>query len=116
MNRVIFFVSKQVLLGQVSCKYCFQKNILGYSALKTHFDFECKGKQCYVENCDCFLCDRDIEIMEQDGLNLYLNRFTIETYFANGPFQFWGIVKPHFVVKDENGAFIYEENAPVTAA
>ena len=116
MKKVIFFVSKKILLGQVSCKYCFQKNFVGYVALKKHFIYECKGKQCTVEHCDCFFCDPEVDIMKYDGVNLYLNKFSIETYFADTPFNFWGIVKPHFVLQDANDCFIFEESAPVVAA
>jgi len=116
MKKVIFFVSEQILLGKVGCKYCFKKNFLGYAALQKHFIFKCKGKQCSVKNCNCFFCDPEVDIMKNDGVNLYLNKFSIETYFANTLFDFWGIVKPHFVLQDEDDFFIYEETAPAVAA
>jgi hypothetical protein len=116
MKKVIFFVSKKVLCGEVACKYCLSTNFNGYDALKRHFVNECKVQQCKVDNCNCFHCDPNIELLENDGYNVYLNKYTLESYFIHGPLDFWGIVKPHYVLKDENETFIYEESVPASAA
>jgi hypothetical protein len=54
--------------------------------------------------------------MPNDGYNVYLNKFSIETYFSLGPLTFWGIDTPHYILLDEDGIFLYEENAPTIAA
>ena len=116
MKRVVFHVSEKVLLGEVACKYCCKKNMQGFDSLQAHFESECNVKVSHPETCDCFFCDRDIELIENDGNNLFLNKHTIETYFAMGPFEFWGITTPHFIVKDNAGVFTYEEKSPHCAA
>ena len=116
MKKVVFYVSEKVLLGEVACKYCYKTKIQGFHSLKSHFEVECNVNLSHPENCECFFCDRDIELIENDGENLYLNKYTVETYFAMGPFQFWGIITPHFILQDVTGCYIYEEKNPGCAA
>jgi len=68
MNKVVFYVSQQVLFGQVACKYCFDTKFKGYKALKKHFKFECRVKKCNKKNCNCFYCDTVLEILEGSQL------------------------------------------------
>jgi hypothetical protein len=116
MNKVVFYVSQEVLFGQVACKYCFDTKFKGYKALKKHFKFECCVKKCNKKNCNCFYCDTVLEILEDDGYNVYLNKNTIHTYFENGPTHFWNITSPRYVVKDVNGVFTYSSEAPADGA
>ena len=116
MKKVLFYVSEKVLLGEVACKYCCQKNFDGYVSLKHHFNEECNVKIKHVKDCPCYFCDPDIELVNNDGFNVYLNKNNIERYFEMGPFQFWGVTVPHYIVKDASGTFIYEQNSPDCAA
>jgi hypothetical protein len=116
MKKVVFYVSKKVLLGEVACKYCYKTKIEGFESLQSHFKSECNVNFNHLETCDCFFCDKDVELFENDGHNVYLNKYTIETYFAIGPFQFWGIITPHYIWKDKAGIFSYEEKSPQCAA
>ena len=116
MKKLVFYVSKKVLLGEVACKYCYKTNMQGLESLKTHFESECSVHLSHPITCECFFCDRDIDLFENDGHNLYLNKYTIDTYFEMGPFQFWGIITPHYILKDDEGVFTYEEKSPDCAA
>ena len=116
MKKVVFYVSEKVLLGEVACKYCYKTKMQGFEALQTHFQSECKVKLAHPKNCECFFCDIDIEVFQNDGHNLYLNKNTFNRYFEMGPFQFWSIVTPHYILKDEDGVFTYEEKNPTCAA
>jgi hypothetical protein len=115
MKKVLFYISDQVLSGQVACKYRLQTNIVGENALKLHFK-HCSATKCAKKNCNCNHCDPELSVMPNDGYNVYLNKFSIETYFSLGPLTFWGIDTPHYILLDEDGIFLYEENAPAIAA
>ena len=115
MKKVMFYVSSEVLSGYVGCKYCFKTKIQGYEALKLHFTL-CPATKCSRKNCLCAHCDPEFSVHSNDGYNVFLNQFSIETYFEVLPTEYWEIEQPHYVILDEDGIFSFEESAPATAA
>jgi hypothetical protein len=115
MKKVMFYISSEVLSGHVACKYCLKTKIQGYQALKLHFTL-CPVTKCSKKNCTCDLCDPEFSVQSNDGYNIFLNQFSIETYFQMLPTEYWEIEQPHYIILDEDGIFSYEESPPAAAA
>ena len=113
--KIEFYISEKVLLGYVSCAYCFQRPFTNYEDVKFHFDYDCL-KICVSEKCDCNRCYLYGHWRVKDLVNVHVNQKNALLYYTEGPKEFWACSKPQIIVREWNGCWKFLDLSTIDAA
>ena len=106
--KIEFVVSEKVLIGFVSCGYCYKRPLSNYEDVKFHFDYDCP-KICVSETCECRACFLYSYMRLNDLCNIHLNQNNALEYYTIGPAKFWGFTEPHILVREWNGSLQWKK-------